>query len=110
MQAKGKAGTQGMLDLDRFSMVLPDLVLAFVSLEDRLHERDAADDPTLRAEAASSVRALIGALGSSQTAFSRKLGVNERTVRDWCTGRMPPGPLAVCAMRSLPRPWSSRPP
>ena len=90
-----------MLDLDRFSMVLPDLVLAFVSLEDRLHERDAADDPTLRAEAASSVRALIGALGSSQTAFSRKLGVNERTVRDWCTGRMPPGPLAVCAMRLL---------
>lgn len=91
-----------MLDLDRMTMVLSDLIADLNSLQELLRNREAAQAPDTLAEAARVVRALIAALGTSQGGLARELGgVNEKTVRDWCTAKALPGPPAVRAMRLL---------
>ena len=91
-----------MLDLDRMALVLPDVIADLEALQDRLRDRDAAQAPETLADAAHAVRALIALLGTSQGGLARELGgVNEKTVRDWCAAKVPPGPPAVRAMRLL---------
>lgn len=91
-----------MLDLDRMTMVLSDLIADLNSLQELLRNREAAQAHDTLAEAARVVRALIAALGTSQGGLARELGgVNEKTVRDWCTAKALPGPPAVRAMRLL---------
>ena len=91
-----------MLDLDRMTVVLSDLIADLNSLQELLRNREAAQAPDTLAEAARTVRALIAALGTSQGGLARELGgVNEKTVRDWCAAKAVPGPPAVRAMRLL---------
>ena len=91
-----------MLDLNRMALVLPDVIANLETLQDRLRDRDAAQAPETLADAANAVRALIALLGTSQGGLARELGgLNEKTVRDWCAAKMPPGPPAVRAMRLL---------
>lgn len=91
-----------MLDFDRMALVLPDVIADLEALQDRLRDRDAAQAPETLAHAAQAVRALIALLGTSQGGLARELGgLNEKTVRDWCAAKVPPGPPAVRAMRLL---------
>ena len=91
-----------MLDLNRMALVLPDVIANLETLQDRLRDRDTAQAPQTLADAADAVRALIALLGTSQGGLARELGgLNEKTVRDWCAAKMPPGPPAVRAMRLL---------
>lgn len=91
-----------MLDPNRMAPVLPDLIADLEALQDRLRDRDAAQAPETLADAAHAVRALIALLGISQGGLARELGgLNEKTVRDWCTAKVAPGPPAVRAMRLL---------
>jgi len=91
-----------VLDLDRMTMALPNLITDLDALQELLRDREAAQAPDIPADAARAVRALIAALGTSQGGLSRELGgVNEKTVRDWCTAKALPGPPAVRAMRLL---------
>lgn len=91
-----------MLDVERMTLVLPNLTADLDALQERLRDRDAGQDPNALAEAARAVRALVAALGTSQGGLARELGgVNEKTVRDWCAAKAIPGPPAVRAMRLL---------
>ena len=91
-----------MLDLNRMALVSPDVIANLETLQDRLRDRDAAQAPETLADAANAVRALIALLGTSQGGLARELGgINEKTVRDWCAAKVPPGPPAVRAMRLL---------
>ena len=91
-----------MLDLDRLTMALSNLITDLDALQELLRDREAAQASNAPAEAARAVRALITALGTSQGGLSRELGgVNEKTVRDWCAAKALPGPPAVRAMRLL---------
>lgn len=91
-----------MLDLERMTLVLPNLTADLDSLQECLRDREAGQDPNVLAEAARVVRALIAALGTSQGGLARELGgVNEKTVRDWCAAKGLPGPPAIRAMRFL---------
>lgn len=91
-----------MLDLNRMALVLPDVIADLEALQDRLRDREAAQVPETLADAAHAIRALIALLGTSQGGLARELGsVNEKTVRDWCAAKVPPGPTAVRAMRLL---------
>ncbi len=91
-----------MLDLNRMTLVLPDVLADLEALQDRLRDRDAARAPETLADTAHAVRALIALLGTSQGGLARELGdINEKTVRDWCAAKGSPGPLAVRAMRLL---------
>ncbi len=91
-----------MLDLNRMALVLPDVIANLETLQDRLRDRDTAQPPQTLTDAANAVRALIALLGTSQGGLARELGgLNEKTVRDWCAAKVPPGPPAVRAMRLL---------
>lgn len=95
-------GGQAVLDLERMTPVPNDLTADLDTLQERLRDREAAHDPAVLAKAAQAVRALVAVLGTSQGGFARELGgVNEKTVRDWCTAKAVPGPPAVRAMRLL---------
>jgi len=97
-----RSGGQTVLDFDRMTMVLADLLADLDSLQELLRNREAAQAPDALAEAARAVRVLIAALGTSQGGLARELGgVNEKTVRDWCAAKALPGPPAVRAMRLL---------
>ena len=100
-----------MLDLDRMTMALPDLTADLDALQERLRDRETAQTPEVLAQAARAVRALIAMLGTSQGGLARELGgVNEKTVRDWCTAKAAPGPPAVRAMRLLAERLVAQPP
>ena len=72
------------------------------ALDDRLRSREAMSDPDVLAESARVVRAVIAALGASQTRLAPMLGVGgEKTVRDWCSARMAPPRTALRAMRLM---------
>lgn len=91
-----------MLDLHRMALTLLGVIADLEALQDRLRGRDAAQAPETLADAANAVRALIALLGTSQGGLARELGgLNEKTVRDWCAAKVPPGPPAVRAMRLL---------
>lgn len=47
---------------------------------------------------ADELRELISKAGLSQRAAARELGVDERTMRYWCSGKPPPPPMAVRAL------------
>jgi len=97
-----RSGGQTVLDLDRMTMVLSDLIADLDSLQELLRNREAAQAPDTLAKAARAVRVLIAALGTSQGGLARELGgLNEKTVRDWCAAKALPGPPAVRAMRLL---------
>jgi len=73
-----------MLDLDRMTLVLPDVITDLEALQDRLRDRDAAQAPETLADAAHAVRALIALLDTSQGGLARELGgINEKTVRGY---------------------------
>jgi len=91
-----------VLDFDRMTMVLSDLLADLDALQELLRNREAAQAPDALAEAARAVRVLIATLGTSQGGLARELGgINEKTVRDWCAAKALPGPPAVRAMRLL---------
>ena len=97
-----RCGGQAVLDLERMTPVPNDPTADLDALQERLRDRDAAQNPDVLAEAARAVRALVAALGISQGGLARELGgVNEKTVRDWCAAKVVPGPPAVRAMRLL---------
>lgn len=97
-----RGGGQATLDLERMTPVTHDPTADLDALQERLRDRDAAQNPAALAHAAQAVRALVAALGTSQGGLARELGgVNEKTVRDWCAAKAVPGPPAVRAMRLL---------
>lgn len=97
-----RGGGQAALDLERMTPVTHDPTADLDALQERLRDRDAAQNPAVLAHAAEAVRALVAALGTSQGGLARELGgVNEKTVRDWCAAKAVPGPPAVRAMRLL---------
>lgn len=78
------------------------LIADLDALDDRLRDREAASDPEVLAESARVVRAVIAALGASQTRLASMLGVSgEKTVRDWCSARIAPHRTALRAMRLM---------
>lgn len=72
------------------------------TLDERLRDRAATEDPQVLGESARVVRAAIAALGTSQTRLASLLGIaGEKTVRDWCSARMTPPRAALRALRLL---------
>ena len=82
--------------------MLSALIADLDALDTRLRDREALSDPQVLAEGAKVVRAVIGALGTSQTRLAAMVGVaGEKTVRDWCAAKMAPTRTALRAMRLL---------
>jgi DNA-binding transcriptional regulator YiaG len=91
-----------MLDLGGLDLMLSALIADLDALDVRLRDREAMADPQVLTEAARVVRAVIGALGTSQTRLAAIVGVaGEKTVRDWCSARMAPTRTALRVMRLL---------
>lgn len=91
-----------MLDTGGLDLMLPALIADLDALDARLRDRGAISDPQVLAEGARVVRAVIGALGTSQTRLAALVGVaGEKTVRDWCAAKMAPTRTALRAMRLL---------
>lgn len=91
-----------MLDLDGLDPMLRTLIADLDALDARLRDREAMSDPQVLAEGARVTRAVIGALGTSQTRLAPMLGVaGEKTVRDWCSAKMAPPRTALRVMRLL---------
>lgn len=51
--------------------------------------------------AASRLRAAIQVMGLSQRAAAKELGVDERTMRYWCSGKYDPPPMVFMALEHL---------
>lgn len=88
--------------MDVSDLMLRALLADLDALDVRLRDREAMSDPAVLAESAKVVRAVVGALGTSQSKLAPMLGVaGDKTVRDWCSARMAPPRTALRAMRLL---------
>lgn len=100
-----------MPDLGGLDLMLRELIADLDALDTRLRDREAMADPEVLAESARVVRAVIAALGTSQTRLAPMLGVSsDKTVRDWCSSRMAPPRTALRVMRLLLEPLVDTPP